>query len=101
MTGRWQRCGSAGAAPWAEGNAPCGACLRREYFGKDEERARLSAQGAGQPVLALDHGGKIDRCNLPIPHDLTPIDKKVFEPTELLNMLETVKKERYRQPEEK
>ena len=29
------------------------------------------------------------------------IDKKVFEPAELLNMLETVKKERYRQPEEK
>ncbi len=29
------------------------------------------------------------------------IDKKVFEPSELLKMLETVKKERYRQPEEK
>ncbi|MDH4158439.1 MAG: hypothetical protein OEW00_14310 [candidate division Zixibacteria bacterium] len=29
------------------------------------------------------------------------IDKKVFEPRELLNMLETVKNERYRRPEEK
>jgi len=28
------------------------------------------------------------------------IDKKVFKPDELLNMLETVKKERYRQPDQ-